>query len=102
MRMTKSRIIKEVLKQMTRVWGAGEGLGGTEEEYEWLLANYGISEEEDVRWQLILQDSMDDLPEEDADDPEVRAFVDDEEAVQAFLEAFLARYRSSTAIYIIK
>lgn len=97
--ISKSRLIKEVLKQMARVWGEDEGLGGTDEEYEWLLANYGISEEEDVKWQLVLQDTMDDLPEEDADDPEVRAFVDDEQAVQAFLEAFLAKYRNSTAIY---
>ncbi len=97
--MTESQLIEEILKEMARVWGDDEGLGGTPDEYEWLLGNYRISEEEDVKWQLLLQESMNDLPEEDADDPEVREFLDDEEATHTFLKGFLEKYKSSNAIY---
>ena len=98
-RMTKSQLIEAVLKEMDRVWGEDKGLGGTDEEYAWLLANYEISEEEDVKWQLVLEGSMGDLPEEDADDPEVQEFLDDEAAVHVFLEGFLEKYHGSTAVY---
>ena len=56
--MTRPELIEAVLTEMHRVWG-DEGFGGTFPEYEWLLANYGITEEEDVQWQFVLQYHMD-------------------------------------------
>ncbi|WP_338496600.1 hypothetical protein [Delftia tsuruhatensis] len=96
--MTKSELIDGVLHEMDRVWG-DEGLDGKTEEYEWLLKNYNISEEEDVQWQLILQHHMDDLPAEDQEDDEVMSFLEDPHAVKQFLQAFLAKYKTSSATY---
>lgn len=83
---------------MQRVWG-DEGFGGTPPECAWLLANYGITEEEDVQWQLVLQYDMDDLPEEDWEDEEVMTFVENDMAVLPFLRMLLRKYRSGTAIF---
>jgi len=63
------------------------------------VQTYGITEEEDVQWQLILQDDMDDLPEEDLEDEELMTFLADQPAVVAFLEAFLRKYREHSAVY---
>ena len=92
-------LMDEVIKEMDRVWGE-QGLEGTPKEYAWLLEHYGISEEEDVQWQLVLQENMGDLPEEDAEDPEVRGFLDDDEAVYVFLAELIYKYKSSDLIYI--
>lgn len=96
--MTRVELLEAVLEEMQRVWG-DEGLGGTVPEYEWLLAHYGITEEEDVQWQLVLQYDTDDLPEEDSEDEEVMAFVEDDKAVLAFLRMFLNKYRSGADTY---
>lgn len=96
--MTKPELIEAVMAEMSRVWGQ-EGLGGEKGEYEWLVQTYGITEEEDVQWQLILQDGMDDLPEEDLEDEELMTFLADQPAVVAFLEAFLQKYRERSVVY---
>jgi hypothetical protein len=97
--MTKAELIEAVMAEMNRVWGH-EGLGGEKREYAWLLQTYGITEEQDVQWQLVLQDDVDDLPEEDLEDEELMAFLTDEPAVKAFLEAFLQKYQSSSVVYL--
>ena len=96
--MTKAELIDAVMAEMSRVWGQ-ERLGGEKREYEWLLQTYGITEEEDVQWQLILQDDMDDLPEEDLEDEELMAFLADEPAVVTFLVAFLQKYLEHSSVY---
>lgn len=96
--MTKSELIDGVLHEMDRVWGE-EGLGGESKEYEWLLKNCNISEEEDVQWQLILQHHMDVLPAENQEDEEVMSFLEDPQAVKQFLQEFLAKYKTSSATY---
>jgi hypothetical protein len=63
----------------------------------WKISGY--LREEDVKWQLILLESTDDLLDEDADDPEIIEFLDNEIALRAFLVEFLAKYRSSSAVY---
>ena len=80
------------------MWG-DEGFGGTLLEYEWLLTNYDITEEEDVQWQFVLQYDMDDMPEEDWEDEEVMQFVEDDAAVLPFLRMLLRKYRSGAATY---
>ena len=96
--MTKPELIDAILAEMSRVWGQ-EALGGEKAEYEWLAQTYGITEEVDVQWQLVLQDDMDDLPEEDLEDEELMLFLADEPAVIAFLESFLQKYQRSSDVY---
>lgn len=92
-----------ILAEMDRVWG-DDGFDGDDAGYAWLLTNYGITEEDDVRWQYILAHQMgDDLPgeifHENAENKEMMAFVDDEEAVRMFLLELLRKYRSNTSTY---
>ena len=96
--MTQDKLITAIIREMDRVWGK-DGLGGSWEEYEWLLTHYGITEEEDVQWQLILEHDMDELSPEDAEDEELMQFLNDEQAVHAFLERLLQKYRSNTITY---
>jgi hypothetical protein len=96
--MTKPELIEAVMAEMSRVWGQ-DGLGGEKREYEWLAQTYGITEEEDVQWQLILQDDIDDLEEEDLEDEELMTFLADEPAVVAFLEGFLQKYQKHSVVY---
>jgi hypothetical protein len=91
-------LVNAVLVEITRVWGE-EGLQGSAPEYAWLLETYGISEEEDVQWQLVFEYEIDEMLAEDLDDEEVMAFVEDDAAVIAFLNRFLAKYRSSAATF---
>ncbi len=97
--MTRDELIDAVLEEMERVWGE-DGFGGEADAYAWLLKTYGITEEEDVSWQLILQDSMDDLPEEELEDAELIDFLEDEDAVVQFLQTLLAKYQSASEIYL--
>lgn len=96
--MTRSELIDATLEEMDRVWGE-EGLGGEPEEYAWLLENFNISEYDDVQWQLILQHSMNDLPDEDMEDEELMTFLEDDHAVIKFLQDFLRKYKSSPESY---
>ena len=97
--MTKAELIDAVLEEMERVWGE-DGLGGEPDEYAWLLENCNISEEDDVQWQLVLQHSMNDLPDEDMEDEELITFLEDDHAVIRFLQDFLSKYKSSPASYV--
>jgi hypothetical protein len=97
--MNNSELINSVLHEMSRVWGE-KGLGGSNEEYEWLLNTYNVSEEEDVQWQLIIQHDMNDLPIEDQEDKELMTFLNDKAAVNIFLKEHLSKYKSSKETYI--
>jgi hypothetical protein len=83
---------------MERVWGEN-GLHGEPEEYAWLTIHYGITEEEDVQWQLVLQYSDDDLPQEDKEDEDVMNFLEDDDAIASFLKNFLQKYKSNNQAY---
>lgn len=94
--MTRLDLIEAVTEQMERVWGP-EGLGGDSGEYQWLQAACGITEEEDVRWQDIIEhnegDALCDLDEDD------KKFLDDDKAVIQFLEDLLQKYKNSPSAY---
>lgn len=85
--MTKPDLIDDIRHEIYRVWGE-EGLDSAPEAYEWLLKNYNISEEEDVKWQLILEYHTDDLPIEDQNDKEVMDFLENTHEVNKFLHFF--------------
>ena len=96
-------LIDRIMAEMERVWGP-EGLQGTQEEYAWLQQHYGISEADDVRWQYILQDSMDDLTEDDLseDDPDDEELIDllaHPGGIIATLNALLLLYRRNSISY---
>ncbi|RDU94565.1 hypothetical protein DWV00_33340 [Trinickia dinghuensis] len=82
------------LPKWTKSWGH-DGLAGEPEHYAWLLEQYGISEEEDVQWQLVLEYSMHTLSNEDREDLEVMQFVEDDGQVIPFLEGLLHKYESA-------
>ncbi len=76
---------------------------GTQEQYEWLLKHYGVTEEDDYRYILVGDYYLED-PDE-LDDEQLEAietqidFLDEPEVVNAFLEDLLRRYRSNTIVY---
>ncbi|AXQ50959.1 hypothetical protein DZC31_30030 (plasmid) [Stenotrophomonas rhizophila] len=101
--LTRSELIESVLAEMARVWGP-EGFGGELEAYAWLQEHYGISEEDDLQWQDVHSDWAGTLDEDSADLEEdekdkVKAFLQDDPTVTAFLETLLQRYKSSDATY---
>jgi len=91
-------LILAIIAEMERVWGGVCNFHGDNGDYQWLQENYGISEEDDVRWQLFLEYDADDLSEEDREDEELMAFLEDADAVEQFSQSMLARYRSSSAV----
>lgn len=102
-RLTRSDLIESLLAEMARVWGPA-GFGGEQEAYAWLKEQFGISEADDVQWQDVLSDWSGTLDEDtadlDVDELEnVKAFLQDDNAVMTFLETLLQRYRSSSATY---
>jgi hypothetical protein len=92
----------QVQQEMRRVW-AGVDFDGEDEQYTWLQTHYGVTEEEDVRWQyvsdFVKNGSESALGMSDADDKELLAFLYDRQAVRAFLEELLRKYRSNTVSY---
>ena len=93
--MTKDELIDAVMREMDRVWGT-KGLHGTPDEYAWLLTHYGITAEEDSRWMDVLYASTDRLPRGEPENEEVTRFLNDDQALRAFLEQLLQKYRSNT------
>ncbi|MCP5244100.1 MAG: DUF1917 domain-containing protein [Burkholderiales bacterium] len=96
--MRKTKLIDAIFDEWDRVWGS-EGFNGTPSEYAWLQENYGISEEDDVRWQLILEYDANELADEDLDDRDLMEFLEDQKAVQKFLQFLLTCYRSASVAY---
>jgi hypothetical protein len=94
-----TQLMEAILEEVARVWGDDDGLIGEPAEYAWLLENYGITEDEDYHWHLLLQDNMGELSEEDSADPDNQEFLEDEDAVHDFLKMFLEKYQSSDAVY---
>jgi len=95
----ETSILYSIIGEMERVWGS-LGLDGTLEEYAWLNATYQITEEEDVKWQMVLVYFVThDLPKGDEKDPEAMAFLNDYDPVGSFLTELLRKYRSNDKVY---
>ncbi|CAN7782508.1 hypothetical protein LJR175_008222 [Variovorax sp. LjRoot175] len=98
----RAELIGLVVTEIDRIFGSG-GFDGEPGQYEWLLSNYGVSEFDDVQWQMICEwergefgEGMDYTEEELA---EREGFLADEPAVIAFLEELLIRYRSGATSF---
>jgi hypothetical protein len=101
--VTKDELVDAVIAEVERVF-APDGFDGEQPQYEWLEKTYGISEEDDVKWQFILEqdfdeEDRDELDPADENDAEMLAFLADEPAVMAFLENILAKYRAHDAVW---
>ncbi len=99
--MTKRQLMDEIIVEIGRIFGS-EGFHGDFDEYAWLLENYGISEEDDVRWQEVCEHERDDLLEdlyEDDEFEELMKFLEDDQAVVDFLGRLLSCYRTSSIEY---
>lgn len=117
--MTKEneKLVDAVLVEIERVWGGLSpverhfmGLPpqedqpyfeGGEENYQWLERHSGIIEEEDVMWQLVMEDRFDvlSIDEDEEDEQETMEFLRDDEAVNSFLKEFLQKYKSIKGQY---
>jgi hypothetical protein len=97
--MDRDELIDQIMSEMDRVWG-DEGFGGESQEYEWLQHHYGISEDEDVQWQNILNYQIDELEEDDLEDEEKMQFLENDDAVCKFLSEFLQKYQSNIITYL--
>jgi hypothetical protein len=99
-------IIDQISEEMKRIWGGDDAFEGTEAEYAWLSDNYGVSEEDDVHWVNVIMHHSGDMatllaayPEGDEEREDLLAFLEDPEAVYAFLQSLLKRYQSNSAVY---
>jgi hypothetical protein len=94
--MEKGELLDAIFEEIQRIFGFESY--PSREQIPWLTAEYGISLEEHLRYELILDDEGGDLAEKEPDE-ESLAFVHDEEAVLRFLQGLLQKYRSGTAVY---
>jgi hypothetical protein len=90
-----SRLMDEIMTEMARVWG--DHFEGTIEDYEWLLANYGITEDEDVEWINICEYYGEGISPDDEPSEDWLQTLRGEQAVRTILEQLLQKYRSNTA-----
>jgi len=89
-----SRVMDEIMTEMERVWR--DRFEGTIEDYEWLLANYGITEDEDVEWITICEYYGEGISSNDEPSEDWLQTLRDEQAVRTILEQLLQKYRSNT------
>lgn len=60
---------------------------------------FGITSDQDVQWQLILDHACDCLEDDDFEDEEMMLFLEDDGAVMRFLNTFLEMYQRSSAVF---
>ena len=100
-RVERDSLMQTIVTELTRVW-PGDCFEGTDDQYTWLYEHYGITEDDDVKWQCALADWMDEDPDLDRTDPadrELMAFLADERAMQAFLFRLREKYHQGSAVW---
>jgi hypothetical protein len=94
-------LMQTIVDELQRVW-PGDSFEGTDDQYAWLYEHYGVTEQDDVKWQCALAAWMDEDPDLDRADPadrELLAFLSDEEAMQSFLVQLRQQYRRGNAVW---
>jgi len=97
----RAELIGAIIVEIDRIFGKG-CFDGDDSQYEWLLANYGVTEEADVQWQQICEYERSEIPEDQYEEDELEAlytWLEDDAAVHAFLEGMLKQYRAGSAVY---
>jgi hypothetical protein len=96
--MSRKTLIRAVLLETDRVWGE-DGFGGKPNEYAWLAVKFGITYDQDVQWQLILDHACDCLEDDELSDEELMSSLADDDLVTRFLNTFLEMYQRSSAVF---
>src|SRR5258708_16303372 len=99
-RVERDGLMQTIVAELTRV-GPGDCFEGTDDQYTWLYEHYGITEDDDLKWQCALADWMDEDPDLDRTDPadrELIAFLADERAMQSFLFRLRAQHHQGSAV----
>ena len=98
----RAELIQLIIVEIERIFGE-DGFDGDAHQYEWLLVNCSLTEEDDVQWQQICEWERGEFGEGmDYDDVELaerEAFLENEATVIAFLERMLTQYRTATTAY---
>src|SRR5262249_40936552 len=94
-------LIGRILTEMQHVWGTRlDRFEETPEQYVWLEEHYGITEEDDLRWQFTLLDSADGVTAADLEEnKEMQEFLESPHRIVHQLNYLLQRYRSNTIAY---
>lgn len=99
--MVSDNLMQTIVAELTRIW-PGDSFEGTDDQYAWLYEQYGITEQDDVKWQCALAEWMDedsDLDLADPADQELMTFLTDERAMQSFLVHLREQYSSGNAVW---
>jgi len=99
--MVRDSLMQTIVAEVMRVWPE-DSFEGTDDQYAWLYEHYGITEQDDVKWQCALAAWMDEDPDLDRANPadrELLAFLSDEEVMQSFLVPLRERYRRGNAVW---
>lgn len=101
--MDTDRLIDRIIAEQERIWpdDLGHDFDGTFERYVWFEAHYGVNEGDDNRWRDILAHQrgkyIEVLTVEER--AEIMQFLNDDDAVRAFLVALLDMHQHGTAVY---
>ena len=99
--MVSDSLMQTIVDELQRIW-PGDCFEGANDQYAWLYEHYGISEQDDVKWQCALSAWMDEDPDLELADPadrELIAFLSDEEAMQSFLAQLREQYHRGNAVW---
>jgi hypothetical protein len=95
--MNRRELNDAIFDEVQRVFGF-ENCPATMEEFVWLAEKYGISLEEQDRYDLINDYDSNDMREEQKDEFTM-AFLRNDRAVCRFLEGLLRKYRGGSEVY---
>jgi hypothetical protein len=99
--MVSDSLMQTIVAEVQRVW-PGDCFEGANDQYAWLYERYGITEQDDVKWQCALAGWMDEDPDLDRADPadrELIVFLSDEEVMQSFLVQLRQQYRRGDGVW---
>ncbi|MDQ0590998.1 hypothetical protein [Variovorax paradoxus] len=97
----RAELIDAIIVEIGRIFGEN-GFDGDASQYEWLLANYGITEEADVQWQHVCEYERAEIPEDDYEEAELEelyTWLEADSTVLAFLDHMLTQYRALSTVY---
>lgn len=93
----REELIDKVVTEIQRIFP--DDIQGYPEEYQWLEENYGVTEEDDVKWIDIINYSCEDYDDCNLDDEDNRAFLESDTAVCEYLTKLLQKYQGNTVSY---
>src|SRR5688572_22175743 len=91
-----------IIVECERVWGSIDGFDGSVAQYVWLNENYGITEEDDLMWQIVLELVVDGQVKDSLKNArrfkiQWQSLGSEPAVLNNFLRMLLARYRLGSA-----